>query len=177
MTSRLCLTFMVTSQLWPKYLVEYPAGTDVDDETAAPPFDAEMALRSLLLRSGCSINAGQTRCLHGRQDTAGVARLREVLEDRLQEIRKAKTWKHERVLTSPQDTKVTVHGAQGEFLNFCANNYLGLSAGMCLCHTARGRRRRPHGAGHLWVANLVVVGCRNRKTTHARALFNFVRLR
>ncbi|KPJ12475.1 2-amino-3-ketobutyrate coenzyme A ligase, mitochondrial, partial [Papilio machaon] len=54
-------------------------------------------------------------------------RLREVLEDRLQEIKKAKTWKHERVLTSPQDTKVKVKGAEGQFLNFCANNYLGLS--------------------------------------------------
>ncbi|XP_048483919.1 2-amino-3-ketobutyrate coenzyme A ligase, mitochondrial [Plutella xylostella] len=105
-----------------------------------------MALRSLLLRSGCSINAGQTRSLHGRQDTAGVARLREVLEDRLQEIRKAKTWKHERVLTSPQDTKVTVHGAKGEFLNFCANNYLGLSNHPEVVEAAREGLKQ-YGAG------------------------------
>ncbi|KAG6449718.1 hypothetical protein O3G_MSEX006196 [Manduca sexta] len=73
-------------------------------------------------------NGTQTRQLHElKKERAGVAKLREVLEDRLQEIKKAKTWKYERVLTSPQDTKVRVRGAEGEFLNFCANNYLGLS--------------------------------------------------
>ncbi|KAJ2948567.1 hypothetical protein O0L34_g7820 [Tuta absoluta] len=61
------------------------------------------------------------------KERAGLTKLREVLEDRLQEIKKAKTWKHERVITSPQDRKVTVQGAKGEFLNFCANNYLGLA--------------------------------------------------
>ncbi|CAG9564101.1 unnamed protein product [Danaus chrysippus] len=71
----------------------------------------------------------QFRQLHAFnvKERAGVTKLREVLEDRLQEIKRAKTWKHERILTSPQDTKVKVQGAQGEFLNFCANNYLGLS--------------------------------------------------
>lgn len=50
------------------------------------------------------------RHLHELQksERAGVAKLREVLEDRLQEIKRAKTWKYERVLTSPQDTKVNV---------------------------------------------------------------------
>lgn len=40
------------------------------------------------------------------KERAGIAQLREVLEDRLTEIKKAKTWKHERVITSPQDRKV-----------------------------------------------------------------------
>lgn len=40
------------------------------------------------------------------KERAGVAQLREVLEDRLTEIKKAKTWKHERIITSPQDRKV-----------------------------------------------------------------------
>ncbi|XP_028176962.1 2-amino-3-ketobutyrate coenzyme A ligase, mitochondrial [Ostrinia furnacalis] len=86
-----------------------------------------MALRSQLLR--IVFNGTQTRQLHElkKKERAGVAKLREVLDDRLQEIKKAKTWKHERILTSPQQTKVTVQGAQGEFLNFCANNYLGLA--------------------------------------------------
>lgn len=43
-----------------------------------------------------------------KKERPGVAKLREVLEDRLQEIKRAKTWKHERVLTSPQDTKVSI---------------------------------------------------------------------
>ncbi|XP_045537387.1 2-amino-3-ketobutyrate coenzyme A ligase, mitochondrial [Papilio machaon] len=86
-----------------------------------------MAARSQLLRT--VFNGQQIRKLHElkKKDRPGVIRLREVLEDRLQEIKKAKTWKHERVLTSPQDTKVRVKGAEGQFLNFCANNYLGLS--------------------------------------------------
>ncbi|CAG9795696.1 unnamed protein product [Diatraea saccharalis] len=86
-----------------------------------------MALRSQLLRK--VYNATNLRNLHelNKKERAGVAKLREVLEDRLQEIKKAKTWKHERVLTSPQQATVTVQGAKGEYLNFCANNYLGFS--------------------------------------------------
>ncbi|XP_047536396.1 2-amino-3-ketobutyrate coenzyme A ligase, mitochondrial [Vanessa atalanta] len=91
-----------------------------------PPVDA-MALRSTLLR--IVFNGQQTRQIHElkNKERAGVTKLREVLEDRLQEIKRAKTWKHERILTSPQDTKVKVKGSDGEFLNFCANNYLGLA--------------------------------------------------
>lgn len=44
--------------------------------------------------------------VENKNDTEGVSRLREVLEDRLRDIKKAKTWKHERVLSSPQDAKV-----------------------------------------------------------------------
>ncbi|XP_063385884.1 2-amino-3-ketobutyrate coenzyme A ligase, mitochondrial [Cydia fagiglandana] len=106
-----------------------------------------MALRSQLLRT---VYAGKqsTRQLHGLKgkERAGVTRLREVLDDRLQEIKKAKTWKHERILTSPQDTKVRVQGAEGEFLNFCANNYLGLSNHPEVVEAAREGLRK-YGAG------------------------------
>jgi len=44
----------------------------------------------------------------------------------LQEIRDAGLWKEERVILSPQ--AATIRVAQGEVLNFCANNYLGLSS-------------------------------------------------
>ncbi|CAK1550671.1 unnamed protein product [Leptosia nina] len=86
-----------------------------------------MALRSQLLR--IVSNGQQVRYIHELKsmERAGVEKLRDVLEDRLKEIKRAKTWKHERVITSPQDRTVTVKGAEGEFLNFCANNYLGLS--------------------------------------------------
>ncbi|VVC86929.1 unnamed protein product [Leptidea sinapis] len=74
-------------------------------------------------------NGQQVRQLHELKtgQRAGVEKLREVLEDRLKEIKRAKTWKHERIITSPQDRKVRVKGVEGDFLNFCANNYLGLS--------------------------------------------------
>ncbi|MFO0634101.1 MAG: glycine C-acetyltransferase [Nannocystaceae bacterium] len=44
----------------------------------------------------------------------------------LQEIRDAGLYKHERVLESPQGANIRVGGR--EVLNFCANNYLGLSS-------------------------------------------------
>eukprot|EP00850_Spirogloea_muscicola_P022261 SM000285S10790 [mRNA] locus=s285:48475:51316:+ [translate_table: standard] len=43
-----------------------------------------------------------------------------VVRRQLEEVRSAGTWKAERVITSPQ-------GSEGEVLNLCANNYLGLS--------------------------------------------------
>ncbi|CAH0724360.1 unnamed protein product, partial [Brenthis ino] len=86
-----------------------------------------MAFRSTLLR--IAFKGQPTRHLHElrKKERLGVTQLREILEDRLQDIRRAKTWKYERIITSPQDTKVKVQGAEGEFLNFCANNYLGLA--------------------------------------------------
>ncbi len=48
------------------------------------------------------------------------------LQQRLQEIRNAGLYKEERVLESPQGVRIKVHGRT--VLNFCANNYLGLSA-------------------------------------------------
>ncbi len=44
----------------------------------------------------------------------------------LEEIRAAGLWKEERVILSPQ--AATIRVASGEVLNFCANNYLGLSS-------------------------------------------------
>ncbi len=48
----------------------------------------------------------------------------------LQEIRDAGLYKDERVITSPQGAAIRVEGraGDGEVLNFCANNYLGLSS-------------------------------------------------
>lgn len=44
----------------------------------------------------------------------------------LDEIRNAGLFKTERIITSPQGAEITVNGRQ--VLNFCANNYLGLSS-------------------------------------------------
>lgn len=50
----------------------------------------------------------------------------EGMTDELQAIRKAGTYKEERILTSPQRAEIAVSGG-AEVLNFCANNYLGLA--------------------------------------------------
>lgn len=50
-----------------------------------------------------------------------------VLEKELQEIQEAGLYKRERIITSPQGASIETQEG-GEVLNFCANNYLGLSA-------------------------------------------------
>src|SRR5258708_14757494 len=54
------------------------------------------------------------------------ASFKEHLDAQLAEIRKAGTYKNERVIITPQGTTIRV--ADGRpVLNFCANNYLGLA--------------------------------------------------
>jgi glycine C-acetyltransferase len=61
---------------------------------------------------------------------------REVFARALEEIRAAGTWKEERILQSPQGAEIEVGGRK--VLNFCANNYLGLSGHPELLAAARG---------------------------------------
>ncbi len=49
------------------------------------------------------------------------------LEQELQSIQEAGLFKRERVITSPQAAEITIAGGK-QVLNFCANNYLGLSS-------------------------------------------------
>lgn len=52
--------------------------------------------------------------------------IKQHLEKELQEIKDAGLYKRERIITSPQDAVIKISTGQ-EVLNFCANNYLGLS--------------------------------------------------
>ena len=63
------------------------------------------------------------RLLRSYSSTAFAQRL----QTELQGIRDAGTWKTERVITTKQDVEIKVNGAKQGILNFCANNYLGLS--------------------------------------------------
>ncbi|XP_035910424.1 2-amino-3-ketobutyrate coenzyme A ligase, mitochondrial [Anopheles stephensi] len=60
--------------------------------------------------------------------TAGNSKLRQIIQHQLDDIREAGTYKSERIITTPQATAIGVAGSSGKILNFCANNYLGLSA-------------------------------------------------
>ncbi|MCF6350535.1 MAG: glycine C-acetyltransferase [Flavobacteriaceae bacterium] len=51
--------------------------------------------------------------------------IKEHLQKEIQEIENAGLYKSERIITSPQDVVIKVAGK--EVINFCANNYLGLS--------------------------------------------------
>ncbi|XP_020349287.2 2-amino-3-ketobutyrate coenzyme A ligase, mitochondrial [Oncorhynchus kisutch] len=59
---------------------------------------------------------------------AAIAEARTVLEHELETIRTGGTWKGERIITSKQGPRINVDGSHGDILNFCANNYLGLSS-------------------------------------------------
>ncbi len=62
-----------------------------------------------------------------RSSGAALASARQILEGELDSIRNAGTYKKERVITSKQAVNVQVQGQTKSLLNFCANNYLGLS--------------------------------------------------
>ncbi len=62
--------------------------------------------------------------------------IREHLTTRLEEIRQAGLYKHERTLTSPQQTRVELKGGES-VLNMCANNYLGLANHPAIVQAAR----------------------------------------
>lgn len=63
-----------------------------------------------------------------KRSYAAVAEAKAVLEQELDSIRAAGTWKAERIITSKQGPQINVEGSRGSILNFCANNYLGMSS-------------------------------------------------
>ena len=54
-------------------------------------------------------------------------KIKEYLREELSDIKEAGLYKEERIITSAQGAVIRVSGGQ-EVINFCANNYLGLSA-------------------------------------------------
>ena len=56
--------------------------------------------------------------------------------DELQAIREAGTWREERVITTPQYSRIDTTAKNG-VVNFCANNYLGLSTNKELMQAAK----------------------------------------
>jgi len=63
-----------------------------------------------------------------RCSSGAAAALAIRLNDDLETIKKAGTWKTERVLTTPQAVSVGISSEMKPVLNFCSNNYLGLSS-------------------------------------------------
>jgi len=59
--------------------------------------------------------------------TAAQAAMRNILDSELNSVRESGTWKSERIIVTSQGPSICVEGRQQPVLNFCANNYLGLS--------------------------------------------------
>lgn len=55
-----------------------------------------------------------------------IGKIKTFLQEELQQLEDQKLYKHERIIESPQGAEITVNGKR--VLNFCANNYLGLSS-------------------------------------------------
>ena len=72
-------------------------------------------------------------------------KLKYVLERELQSIREAGLFKTERIITSPQGADIKINTGQ-EVVNFCANNYLGLSSHPRVIEAAK-RAIDTHGFG------------------------------
>ncbi|MBD5236047.1 MAG: glycine C-acetyltransferase [Bacteroidales bacterium] len=59
------------------------------------------------------------------------------LKKELQDIKEAGLYKEERVIITPQSSDIEVENREGEVLNFCANNYLGLADNSRLIEAAK----------------------------------------
>ena len=79
-----------------------------------------------------------------------MATIDSVIQPTLEQIRDAGLYKDERVITSPQGVAIRVGsgqvGSDAEVLNFCANNYLGLSSDPAVIDAA-AEALRTHGFG------------------------------
>ena len=58
---------------------------------------------------------------------ASLAAFKSHLNNQIEGIKSAGTFKKERVIISKQAAFIDVEGSDKKILNFCANNYLGLS--------------------------------------------------
>jgi glycine C-acetyltransferase len=70
--------------------------------------------------------------------------LKSVLQKELKEIEEAGLYKQERIISTEQDAEITANGKQ--VINFCANNYLGLSSHPAVIEAAK-KAIDTHGYG------------------------------
>eukprot|EP00096_Caligus_rogercresseyi_P014970 TRINITY_DN7422_c0_g1_i1.p1 TRINITY_DN7422_c0_g1~~TRINITY_DN7422_c0_g1_i1.p1 ORF type:complete len:436 (-),score=148.02 TRINITY_DN7422_c0_g1_i1:451-1758(-) len=92
------------------------------------------------------VNCYVARPMSSASSSAAMKVVNARLDDELEGIRSAGTWKSERIITSKQDININVDGRSESILNFCANNYLGLSGHPRV--VASGKKALDtHGAG------------------------------
>ncbi|KAJ1530407.1 hypothetical protein ONE63_005315 [Megalurothrips usitatus] len=80
----------------------------------APQLRRQRAALQLLQLQRCRMSQAQSQ-------------LKAILDETLEDIKSAGTWKEERVIVTPQKVAVKVQNHKSPILNFCANNYLGLA--------------------------------------------------
>eukprot|EP00090_Calanus_glacialis_P009955 TRINITY_DN1833_c0_g1_i1.p1 TRINITY_DN1833_c0_g1~~TRINITY_DN1833_c0_g1_i1.p1 ORF type:complete len:426 (+),score=137.56 TRINITY_DN1833_c0_g1_i1:46-1323(+) len=104
-----------------------------------------MATRTLS-RSSLGLLKSSSSALQPRASQSAAAVVNKRIEQDLESIKQAGTWKTEKVITTAQNVSVNVTGSKGPILNFCANNYLGLSSHPEVIQAAIAALKT-HGAG------------------------------
>lgn len=97
------------------------------------------------------------------------SRLRPALQAELESIRNTGLYKEERIITTPQDAVIMTDGK--EVINFCANNYLGLSSHPRVIEAAK-RAIDTHGFGMSSVR--FICGTQDINKTLERKISEFV---
>lgn len=59
--------------------------------------------------------------------SSALKKFQERLIGQINELKEAGTYKAERIISSAQSDKIKLLNRPDEFMNFCANNYLGLA--------------------------------------------------
>ena len=70
-----------------------------------------------------------TCCINAVNKTFSTAynNAEKIVSQTLEDIKQAGTFKSERIISGKQASNISVQGTERRILNFCANNYLGLS--------------------------------------------------
>jgi len=84
--------------------------------------------------------------IHRRWMSSAASQMRRIVGEQLSSIKDAGTWKTERVITSAQARLITIEGSDEKMMNFCANNYLGLSSDPSVVENAK-KVLDSHGSG------------------------------
>lgn len=84
------------------------------------------------LQAVCTM-VGAAATVRSSSFTAAQMTMRDVVDCQLAAIRDSGTWKSERIIVTSQGPSIRVHGRHAPLLNFCANNYLGLSVSKITC--------------------------------------------
>lgn len=94
---------------------------------------------------------------------------KEYLTSQIGEIKEAGLYKNERVIVSPQGAEITLNTGQ-KVLNFCANNYLGLSSSQQLVEAAK-KALDTHGYGMSSVRFICGTGDLHKELEHKLSEF------
>jgi glycine C-acetyltransferase len=62
-----------------------------------------------------------------KRDSSAISKFKSYLNEQLNGIKSAGTFKNERLIVTKQGSHIKVSTSNRTILNFCANNYLGLS--------------------------------------------------